>query len=135
MDDRPELAAALKNSTNQLRSLLPFSSTSTPEHALQLALRNLPLALDVDRRSLDGSRKTLSTEQVRVLAAALQAQPPGTVRKLNLSHTALPLRSAEALGNGAHEALAALSALRLRGCALGDAAIVPLCSALPLRGR
>ena len=131
LKDRPELAAAIENSTSQLRSLFPFGrGAASPERALQRALRGLPVALDVERRSLDGSRKVLTIDQVRALAAALLAQPPGTVLKLNLSHTPLPPTSAAALGSAAHEALAALSALRLRACALGDSGVAPLCAAL-----
>ena len=69
------------------------------------------------------------TSAAPVGVTSSRAAPPGTLTKLNLSHTPLSEASALALGQ-AHLALAALGALRLRGCGLGDVGLAPICRAL-----
>ena len=126
LDEHPELTSAVATTLKKLRSALTNERTS--EDLLLAALRGLPVAFDAERRSLDASRRGLTPDNLRRLASSLQQVPSGTVLKLNLSHTPLA-EVAPALAH-AHLALSALSALRMRGCALTDAGVAPICRAL-----
>ena len=124
--DHPELAARLKRSLR--RAVAPFAKPSATD-ALHDALRGLPVALDAARSSLDGSRRGLKTTDLLRIAACIEAAPPGTLRRLNLSHTPLSVDVAASLSQ-AHAAISQLHVLRLRGCALGDSGVALICMAL-----
>ena len=128
VQDSPELKKALRAKLAAARSLLPAAEPQ-PLEVLRAALGKMPVALDVDKFSLDASRRGLSDDDLAAIARALQAAPAGTLLKLNLSHTPVAETSARALAQ-AHLALASLAALRLRGCTLGDAGVRPICRAL-----
>ena len=125
LDDAPEFKKRL---TAKLQSLLP-NATPLAHDVLRKQLGGMALSLDADKRSLDGSRRGLTDADIAAVARALQATPAGTILKLNLSHTPLSEPSARALAQ-AHLSLSRLSALRLRGCALGDVGAVFICRAL-----
>ena len=126
LDEHPELTSAFTSTLKKLRSVLTNDRTNA--EVLLAALRGLPVAFDAERGSLDASRRGMNADNLRRLASVLQQVPAGTVLKLNLSHTELT-EAAPALAH-AHLALSALSALRLRGCALGDVGIGLVCRAL-----
>ena len=125
LNDHPEFKKKL---TAKFYSLLPNAATPATE-LLRKQLGGLALSLDAEKRSLDGSRRGLSESDLAKVATALQATAPGTILKLNLSHTPISEASARALGE-AHLTLCRLSALRLRGCKLGDAGAAFICRAL-----
>ncbi len=122
----PALAASLRRVVRRIQST--FSGPSQ-EDLLQQAVRGLPVALDSSRSSIDGSRRGLRAPDLLRIAASLQTIAPGTLRKLNLSHTAMSVDVAASFGV-AHEALSALHVLRLRGCSLGDGGVGLICEAL-----
>ena len=133
VEDDPRLQSVLKALSRRARLLV---AQPTAEEALQMALRGVNVAFDAERRSLDGSRRGLQPDDLQRIISALAASPPGTLLKLNLSHTRLcadggsgAADAAQALAQ-AHLRVAALSALRLRGCELGDAGCVVICRAL-----
>ena len=128
LNDSPELRKNLRDKIAAVQALMPGAKPN-PHMLLRAVLASLPVALDTDKLSLDGSRRGLSTENLITIARALQAAPPGTLLKLNLSHTAVAEESACALGQS-HLALARLAALRMRACQLGDVGVVPIIRAL-----
>jgi hypothetical protein len=124
--DSPQFSEAWTGATKHVRLLL---TPNAPEARLRAALRGLSAAYDATRRSLDGSRRGMTSADLMRVAAALRGVPPGTVVKLNLSHTVIEQDVALALAQG-HACLADLGALRLRGCALGDESVAALCASL-----
>ena len=126
MREDPAFAAAVRTSLRKVRGILYGPSA---EDVLQSSLKGLPVALDPTRLSLDASRRGLQTQDVLLIVSALQMVPPGTIQRLNLSHTSLSMHAATELA-GAHLALSALTALRLRGCSLRDGGVRLLCEAL-----
>ena len=128
LHDSPEFRKKLNDKIAAVQALMP-NAKPPPHMLLHAALGSLPVAVDADKRSLDGSRRGLKTEDLITIAQALQAAPPGTILKLNLSHTVVAKESASALGES-HLALARLAALRMRGCNLGDHGVVPILRAL-----
>ena len=125
MRDRPEFTASLARSMRGLRSLASPSAADS----LQASLKGLPIAFDSSRASLDGSRRGFRSVDIMRIASCLQAVPPGTVLRLNLSHTPFSIDAAAAFAV-AHTMLSALCVLRLRGCDLGDGGAELICSAL-----
>jgi hypothetical protein len=122
LKEDPALAVSLRGIARRLQST--FSGPSQ-EDLLQQAMRGLPVALDSSRSSIDGSRRGLRSPDLLRIASMLQTITPGTLRKLNLSHTAMSVDVAATFGF-AHEGLSALLVLRLRGCSLGDGGVVDL---------
>ena len=112
LKEDPALAVSLRGIARRLQST--FSGPSQ-EDLLQQAMRGLPVALDSSRSSIDGSRRGLRSPDLLRIASMLQTITPGTLRKLNLSHTAMSVDVAATFGF-AHEGLSALLVLRLRGC-------------------
>lgn len=126
LKEDPALAVSLRGIARRLQST--FSGPSQ-EDLLQQAMRGLPVALDSSRSSIDGSRRGLRSPDLLRIASMLQTITPGTLRKLNLSHTAMSVDVAATFGF-AHEGLSALLVLRLRGCSLGDGGVGLICEAL-----
>ena len=126
LKEDPGLSVSLRRIARRLQST--FSGPSQ-EDLLQQAMRGLPVALDSSRSSIDGSRRGLRSPDLLRIASMLQTITPGTLRKLNLSHTAMSVDVAATFG-AAHEGLSALLVLRLRGCSLGDGGVGLICEAL-----